>query len=151
MTIKVNKKRISCLCLSILLIPLSGLCLYYWLSRPIYNGTLYLNHISSNTTIKFEEFGIPSIYSDDEVSVSFGLGELRFLFSFLRICPWNGQTLGNVFKKDADIWKTFRGKVPKKTDSRSLERKHSELINFKSLLRLRAWSKRKLEPLTQKY
>jgi len=64
-----------------LLISLSliGLATYvtFYRSVPQYDGTIQLNGISSNVTIKWDEYQVPHIFSDNEADLYFALGYIH--------------------------------------------------------------------------
>ena len=57
----------------IILFFLLGLILFFKL-KPTYEGQLQLNNIEKETTVYFDDFGIPHIYADNETDAMIALG-----------------------------------------------------------------------------
>lgn len=48
--------------------------MYYNHLKPTYSGEISLNNISSETTIYYDDYGIPHIYAENEIDASVALG-----------------------------------------------------------------------------
>ncbi len=70
---KIFKKGIL-LIISILLLLLLGLVGYAFYSKPIYEGELPLKNIQKETTVYFDEFGVPHIYAENNLDAMEALG-----------------------------------------------------------------------------
>jgi len=48
--------------------------MYYNHLKPSYSGEVYLNNLSSETTVYYDDYGIPHIYAENELDASIALG-----------------------------------------------------------------------------
>ena len=63
------------LVLLVLIIVLGvGLCFYIFHLKPKYEGELELKNIQNETTVYFDEFGVPHIYANSEKDAMTTLG-----------------------------------------------------------------------------
>ncbi len=67
------KKILKFIIVLIILIVISG-ALYYNYLKPSYSGELDLTNISAETTVYFDDYGIPHIYADNQLDAMTTLG-----------------------------------------------------------------------------
>ena len=60
--------------ISILLLLILGLTGYAYYTKPTYEGELHLNNIQKETTVYFDEFGVPHIYAESQIDAMEALG-----------------------------------------------------------------------------
>ena len=70
---KITKKIILIILILLVLILLAG-WLYYISLKPSYSGTLKLNNLQNETTVYFDDYGIPHIYAKNETDAITALG-----------------------------------------------------------------------------
>ncbi|MFT4697128.1 MAG: penicillin amidase [Flavobacteriaceae bacterium] len=70
---RIIKKVFKFLILLLILLCIGG-WMYYNHLKPSYSGEISLNNISSETTIYYDDYGIPHIYAENEIDASVALG-----------------------------------------------------------------------------
>ena len=67
-------KKISILIALIILIIIIGGTVYYNSLKPSYDGTIKLANLTQETTVYFDDYGIPHIYAENELDAMTALG-----------------------------------------------------------------------------
>ncbi|MFC4480066.1 penicillin acylase family protein [Flavobacterium chungangensis] len=67
-------KKILLTLLVVIVILAIGLCAYIFHLKPKYEGSVQLNNLEKETTVYFDDFGIPHIYADSEKDAMTALG-----------------------------------------------------------------------------
>lgn len=67
-------KKVLLVIVSILALLILGLLGYAFYSKPKYEGQLPLNNIQKETTVYFDEFGVPHIYAENNTDAMEALG-----------------------------------------------------------------------------
>ncbi len=69
-----NLKRFLIVIISLFILLILGLIGYYFYSKPIYVGEQKLKNIQKETTVYFDEFGVPHIYATSQKDAMTSLG-----------------------------------------------------------------------------
>lgn len=72
---KIKKVLLGLLAVVVLLVL--GLCIYGFYLKPKYEGEVQLKNIEKETTVYFDEFGVPHIYADNSKDAMEALGYLH--------------------------------------------------------------------------
>lgn len=67
-------KKLLVVIISFLTLLILGLLAYAFYSKPKYEGELLLNNIQKETTVYFDEFGVPHIYAENNIDAMEALG-----------------------------------------------------------------------------
>ena len=67
-------KRIFLILLSIIALLFVSLYVYLQTTKPNYEGEIILKNISKETTVYFDDFGVPHIYADTQKDAMVALG-----------------------------------------------------------------------------
>ena len=67
-------KKILLTLLVLIVILAIGLCAYIFHLKPKYEGSVQLNNLEKETTVYFDDFGVPHIYADSEKDAMTALG-----------------------------------------------------------------------------
>jgi penicillin amidase len=67
-------KKVLVVIISVLVLLILGMLGYAFYSKPKYEGQLSLNNIQKETTVYFDEFGVPHIYADNQIDAMEALG-----------------------------------------------------------------------------
>ena len=67
-------KKILLALLVLIVILAIGLCAYIFHLKPKYEGSVQLNNLEKETTVYFDDFGVPHIYADSEKDAMTALG-----------------------------------------------------------------------------
>ncbi len=67
-------KKVLLVIVCIFLLLILGLVGYAFYSKPKYEGQLLLNNIQKETTVYFDEFGVPHIYAENSIDAMEALG-----------------------------------------------------------------------------
>ena len=70
---RILKKILKFLIILLILLSIGG-WMYYNHLKPSYSGEVYLNNLSSETTVYYDDYGIPHIYAENELDASIALG-----------------------------------------------------------------------------
>lgn len=70
---RIFKKILKVLLVLIILVTISGF-VYYFHSKPTYSGSQDLANISNETTVYFDDYGIPHIYAENRIDAATTLG-----------------------------------------------------------------------------
>ena len=69
-----NLRRFLIVIVSLIVILLLALMFYYFYSKPTYEGNLKLKNIQKETTVYFDDFGVPHIYANSQKDAMIALG-----------------------------------------------------------------------------
>lgn len=69
-----NLQRFLIVILALIIILVLGLIGYYFYSKPIYEGEQRLKNIQKETTVYFDDFGVPHIYANSQQDAMTALG-----------------------------------------------------------------------------
>ncbi|QBN18695.1 penicillin acylase family protein [Flavobacterium nackdongense] len=67
-------KKVLLAVLSLILIVVLALVLYYFYAKPTYEGEQKLKNIQKETTVYFDDFGVPHIYANSQKDAMIALG-----------------------------------------------------------------------------
>ncbi len=67
-------KKIGLLLLSLFILIIISIFAYTKYKKPVYDGEVALQNISKNTTVYFDDFGVPHIYADSQKDAMTVLG-----------------------------------------------------------------------------
>ena len=67
-------KKILILLAALLVLVTIGCVIYYNSLKPTYSGTIFLSEISNETTVYFDDYGVPHIYAENQLDAVTALG-----------------------------------------------------------------------------